>query len=64
LLIILSFLIYLKQSRRKEMYEDDQDFIKLINSSVACWTKKYIFYTKVISKTPDIHKYSRVTKDI
>jgi hypothetical protein len=45
------------------MYEDDQDFIKLINSSVASWTKKYIFYTKVLSKTPDIHKYNRVKKD-
>jgi hypothetical protein len=38
------------------MFEEGTDFKAAIDRYVSSWTKKYIFYTKLIEKTPTEQK--------
>jgi hypothetical protein len=39
------------------MFDEKTDFVEVINRYVSTWTKKYIFYTKLVSRTENEQKY-------
>lgn len=49
------------------MFEENTDFVAVINRFVGCWTKTYIFYTKKLGETSDekmfVTEFSLPTKE-